>query len=148
MSYFVFRTFAMMSYLSGISRVVRTSSRFLSFSQNVHFNISSPERLIMTVPDSVSQSRYLHGSPVRLQTKSTAEEGLIKALTEAFPAATDIAVVDVSGGCGAMYEVYVEAPDFAKMRLVKQHQLVTRALSSQIKDMHGIRISTGVSKPS
>ena len=43
------------------------------------------------------------------------------------------------------YKVYVEAPDFAKMRLVKQHQLVTRALSSQIKDMHGIRISTAVS---
>ena len=46
------------------------------------------------------------------------------------------------------YKVYVEAPDFAKMRLVKQHQLVTRALSSQIKDMHGIRISTAVSAPS
>ena len=44
-----------------------------------------------------------------------------------------------------MYEVFVEAPDFAKMRIVKQHQLVTAALSSQIKDMHGIRISTAVS---
>merc|ERR1712183_804848 len=94
---------------------------------------------------SLSQSRYLHRSPVRFETQSPAEEGLIKALAEAFPAATDIAVVDVSGGCGSMYEVYVEAPDFAKMRLVKQHQLVTRALSNQIKDMHGIRISTGVS---
>jgi len=81
------------------------------------------------------------------ETKSPAEEGLIKVLVEAFPTATDIAVVDVSGGCGSMYEVYVEAPDFAKMRLVKQHQLVTRALSSQIKDMHGIRISTAVSAP-
>ena len=106
------------------------------------------------MPDSVrntfavadlSQSRFLHRSPVRFQTQTPAEEGLIKALVEAFPAATDIAVVDVSGGCGAMYEVFVEAPDFANMRTVKQHQLVTAALSSQIRDMHGIRISTAVS---
>jgi len=44
-----------------------------------------------------------------------------------------------------MYEVYVEAPDFKGVRVVKQHQMVTKALSSQIKDMHGIRISTNAS---
>ena len=76
---------------------------------------------------------------------SAAEENLIKMLSTAFPKATDIAVVDVSGGCGSMYEVHIEAPDFAGMRTVKQHQLVTKALSTQIKDMHGIRISTTVS---
>ena len=76
---------------------------------------------------------------------SAAEENLIKILSTAFPKATDIAVVDVSGGCGSMYEVHIEAPDFAGMRIVKQHQLVTKALSSQIKDMHGIRISTSAS---
>ena len=58
----------------------------------------------------------------------------------------DIAVVDVSGGCGSMYEVHVEAPDFKNMRIVKQHQLVTKALAKEIKDMHGIRISTSASK--
>ena len=76
---------------------------------------------------------------------SAAEENLIKMLSTAFPKATDIAVVDVSGGCGSMYEVHIEAPDFAGMRTVKQHQLVTKALSTQIKDMHGIRTSTTVS---
>ena len=63
-----------------------------------------------------------------------------------FPKATDIAVMDVSGGCGAMFEVYVEAPDFKGMRVVKQHQLVNQALASQIKEMHGLRISTAASK--
>ena len=58
--------------------------------------------------------------------------------------ATDLAVVDISGGCGSMYEVYVEAPDFKGMRIVKQHQMVTNALKAQIKDMHGVRVSTGV----
>ena len=79
--------------------------------------------------------------------QNAAEENLIKILSTAFPKATDIAVVDVSGGCGSMYEVHIEAPDFAGIRIVKQHQLVTKALSSQIKDMHGIRIST-VASPS
>ena len=76
---------------------------------------------------------------------SAAEENLIKILSTAFPKATDIAVVDVSGGCGSMYEVHIEAPDFAGMRVVKQHQLVMKVLSAQIKDMHGIRISTSES---
>ena len=141
-----------MLILTKTSKVASIISRCssLSFSQNFHSNIWS-SRWTVPVPAStsasLSQSRYLHRSPVRFETKSPAEEGLIRALAEAFPAATDIAVVDVSGGCGSMYEVYVEAPDFAKMRLVKQHQLVTRALSSQIKDMHGIRVSTAVSGP-
>jgi len=71
---------------------------------------------------------------------------MIKILADSFPGATDIAVVDVSGGCGSMYEVHVEAPDFKNMRIVKQHQLVTKALAKEIKDMHGIRISTSASK--
>lgn len=59
---------------------------------------------------------------------------------------TDIAVVDISGGCGSMYEVYVEAPDFTGIRVVRQHQLVTDALKAEIKDMHGVRISTAVTE--
>ena len=115
------------------------SSSSNSLNSSTHMRIPTPLRL---------QLRCFHKSPISLQTKSAAEESLIGALASAFPAATDIAVVDVSGGCGAMYEVFVEAPDFANMRTVKQHQLVTKALSSQIKDMHGIRISTAVSTTS
>jgi len=89
----------------------------------------------------------LHTSPPLCDSPppSQAEEFLISALAISFPTATDIAVVDISGGCGSMYEIYVEAPDFKGLRVVKQHQLVTKALSSQIKDMHGIRISTSPS---
>ena len=73
-----------------------------------------------------------------------AEENLVNILKESFPSATDIAVVDISGGCGSMYEVFVESPDFKGMRLVKQHKMVTEALKGEIKDMHGLRISTVV----
>ena len=77
---------------------------------------------------------------------SNAEMSLINILKGKFPSATDIAVVDISGGCGSMYEVYVESPDFKGIRLVKQHQMVSEALKGEIKEMHGIRISTSASK--
>ena len=77
---------------------------------------------------------------------SGAEMVLINILKEKFPSATDIAVVDISGGCGSMYEVFVESPAFKGIRIVKQHQMVTDALKAEIKDMHGLRISTSVSK--
>lgn len=44
-----------------------------------------------------------------------------------------------------MYEVYVQAPEFKGVRIVKQHQMVTDALKAEIKEMHGVRISTAVS---
>ena len=79
-------------------------------------------------------------------TSAPNEQALVEQLRVKFPKATDIAVMDVSGGCGAMFEVYVEAPDFKGMRVVKQHQLVNEALKSEIKEMHGLRISTAASK--
>merc|ERR1711860_368737 len=79
---------------------------------------------------------------------SEAEVNLIKKLKAVFPNATDIAVADVSGGCGSMYEVYIEAPDFKGLRRVKQHQMVTDAQRADIKDMHGLRISTSISPES
>ena len=76
---------------------------------------------------------------------AVAETRLIGLLRQRFPKATDVAVADVSGGCGAMYEVYVEAPDFKGVRAVRQHQMITDTLKAEIKDMHGLRISTAVS---
>lgn len=38
---------------------------------------------------------------------------------------TNVVVRDVSGGCGAMYEIEVESPAFSGLSLVKQHRLVT-----------------------
>lgn len=46
------------------------------------------------------------------------------------------------GGCGAMYEIFVETSEFKGLNTVKQHRLITEALKSEIKDMHGVRIHT------
>lgn len=108
-------------------------------------SLFKPENLLKTNPP---QDTFKL-STVNLHTTRTlldsGEEAIIATLAKAFPTATDMAVVDVSGGCGSMYEVYVESPDFKGMRIVKQHQTVTKALSQQISNMHGIRISTKVS---
>lgn len=49
---------------------------------------------------------------------------------------------DVSGGCGAMFEVYVKDAEFKGLNTVKQHRIVTATLKEEIKQMHGIRIQT------
>ncbi|KAF6205700.1 hypothetical protein GE061_019873 [Apolygus lucorum] len=74
--------------------------------------------------------------------QQSAEEKLKLILNSAFPKAKSVEVLDVSGGCGAMYEIYVEAPQFKGLSIVKQHRLVTDALKEEIKDMHGLRIQT------
>ncbi len=47
-----------------------------------------------------------------------------------------------TGGCGSMYSVNVTSPLFNGLTLVKQHRLVTEALSSEIAEMHGLTIKT------
>ncbi|XP_033753902.1 bolA-like protein 3 [Pecten maximus] len=73
-----------------------------------------------------------------------AEQQLVGILKERFPTASYVEVTDISGGCGAMYEVLIEADSFQGKRKVAQHKMVTEALKEQIKDMHGLRITTKV----
>ncbi|XP_038016255.1 bolA-like protein 3 [Motacilla alba alba] len=74
------------------------------------------------------------------------ESRLARLLREKFPRASDIKVVDISGGCGAMYEIHVESEEFREKRPVQQHRMVTQALSEEIKHMHGLRIFTSAPK--
>ena len=127
-----------MVFLNCLHKAVREVVRTKTMSRNVFQPLLLSHHLMPV------QTSQFHRSLVLNQ--NAAEEQLIKALAEAFPKATDIAVVDVSGGCGSMYEVHVEAPDFRNIRTVKQHQMVTAALKTQIQSMHGIRISTSPSK--
>ena len=56
--------------------------------------------------------------------------------------ADHVEVMDVSGGCGSMYQVLVVASRFEGLPLVRQHGLVTSALEEHIKDMHGLTVKT------
>ncbi|XP_075165462.1 bolA-like protein 3 [Haematobia irritans] len=77
-------------------------------------------------------------------TNTNAEQIIQQALASRFPKAATIEVRDVSGGCGAMFEVFVEADEFKGLNTLKQHKLVTNTLKDQIREMHGVRIHTAV----
>eukprot|EP00057_Strongylocentrotus_purpuratus_P004755 XP_003729372.1 PREDICTED: bolA-like protein 3 [Strongylocentrotus purpuratus] len=76
------------------------------------------------------------------------ERRIKSVLQEKFPTATDIQVEDISGGCGAMYQIHVESDVFKGKRTVQQHMLVNKALAEEVKEMHGLRISTTVPEES
>ncbi|XP_053608804.1 bolA-like protein 3 [Plodia interpunctella] len=72
----------------------------------------------------------------------TKEQQLSTVLKRSLPGITYLSVEDISGGCGAMFEISVEATEFVGLSRVKQHRLVTDSLKSEIAEMHGIRIHT------
>ncbi|XP_034381939.1 bolA-like protein 3 isoform X2 [Cyclopterus lumpus] len=81
-----------------------------------------------------------------LCTQTDGEARIATVLKEKFPLAASLKVVDISGGCGAMYEIHIESNEFKGKRTVQQHKLVNQALKEEIQGMHGLRIFTDVPK--
>ncbi|KAF5294834.1 hypothetical protein FQA39_LY00318 [Lamprigera yunnana] len=77
-------------------------------------------------------------------TSGTSEEMIQNILKEKFPTAINISVEDVSGGCGAMYKIFVESDTFKGLSVAKQHKTVYAALDSEIKLIHGLHLQTKV----
>ncbi|XP_026867597.2 bolA-like protein 3 [Electrophorus electricus] len=78
--------------------------------------------------------------------KTDGEVRITEILKHKFPLASALKVLDISGGCGAMYEIHIESDEFREKRTVEQHQLVNQALKEEIKAMHGLRIFTDIPK--
>jgi BolA-like protein 3 len=57
-----------------------------------------------------------------------------------------VEVNDISGGCGAMYNIDVESPLFKGKSIVQQHQLVQQVLREDMKSIHGLNLKTRVPK--
>ncbi|XP_076011414.1 bolA-like protein 3 [Genypterus blacodes] len=81
-----------------------------------------------------------------LSSETDGEVRIARILKEKFPSASSLKVVDISGGCGAMYEIHIESNEFKGKRTVQQHQQVNQALKDEIEGMHGLRIFTDVPK--
>lgn len=88
----------------------------------------------------------LHSAQRMFASQTEGERKVTQILKEKFPRATAIKVTDISGGCGAMYEIQIESEEFKEKRTVQQHQMVNQALKEEIKGMHGLRIFTSVPK--
>eukprot|EP00062_Callorhinchus_milii_P023075 gi/632981544/ref/XP_007907652.1/ PREDICTED: bolA-like protein 3 [Callorhinchus milii] len=89
---------------------------------------------------------FTHISKRTLATQTSSELRITGILKQRFPQASTIKVVDISGGCGAMYEIHIESKEFVGKRMVQQHQMVNEVLKQEIQEMHGIRIFTTVPK--
>jgi stress-induced morphogen len=74
---------------------------------------------------------------------SVATEPLQELLDDAFPDATELSVVDRTGG-GDHFQVTVTSPRFDGLSLVDQHRLVYDALAAPLADgsIHELRIKT------
>jgi stress-induced morphogen len=72
-----------------------------------------------------------------------APEALQGLLADAFPEATEVAVVDRTGG-GDHFHVTVASPRFDGLSLVDAHRLVYDALAAPLADgtIHELRIKT------
>jgi stress-induced morphogen len=75
----------------------------------------------------------------------SATEPLRELMERAFPDATELAVVDRTGG-GDHFHVTVASARFAGLSLVEQHRLVYSALAAPLGDgtIHELRITTKI----
>ncbi|XP_031829201.1 bolA-like protein 3 [Nomia melanderi] len=103
-------------------------------------------RLFMSNFRNISLLSRVWNGPNGTLAGKQAEEKMIELLRNKFPKAQLIEVNDVSGGCGAMFEISVIAPEFEGLNTVKQHRMINEVLKEEIKDMHGIRIYTSIPK--
>ena len=64
-------------------------------------------------------------------------------LTEEFPDASHVDVVDRTGG-GDHFHVVVVSPTFNGLKLIQQHSLINKALAGPLADgtIHELRITT------
>jgi stress-induced morphogen len=76
-----------------------------------------------------------------------ATEPLQELLEQAFPDATELSVLDRTGG-GDHFQVTVASPRFTGLSLLDQHRLVNEALAEPLRDgtIHELRIKTKGSK--
>lgn len=54
--------------------------------------------------------------------------------------ATEVTVLDTSGGCGRSFDVAIVSPLFAGKRPLERHRLVNGAIGSQMANIHALSI--------
>ncbi|KAL6035266.1 hypothetical protein STEG23_032047 [Scotinomys teguina] len=75
----------------------------------------------------------LHSLHRMFASQTEGELRVTQVLKEKFPRATAIKVTDISGGCGAMYEIKIESEEFKEKRTVQQHQMVNQVLGIKFR---------------
>uniref|UniRef100_A0AC34QAS8 Bola-like protein n=1 Tax=Panagrolaimus sp. JU765 TaxID=591449 RepID=A0AC34QAS8_9BILA len=84
-------------------------------------------------------------STTTVRRASETEQKIAEKLKQTFKNAKVVQAEDISGGCGSMYRIVIESPEFAGIMKIKQHKMVTECLKDDIKSWHGIVIETKAS---
>ncbi|PMB63670.1 putative bolA-like protein C4B3.11c [Beauveria bassiana] len=103
--------------------------------------ISLPPRRLYSSSSSAAAS----SSPIPPETPSMspAETAIAQLLTDSLSPSA-VLVQDVSGGCGSMYAIEIEAEAFRGQTILKQQRMVNAALGDVVKSWHGVQIRTRV----
>ncbi|KAG2151858.1 bola protein [Suillus cothurnatus] len=70
---------------------------------------------------------------------SEGEKLIYDKLTDKF-LPTELAVQDISGGCGDFYAIKIASDAFKGLSTLNQHRLVTRVLKEEIEGIHGLQV--------
>mmetsp|Transcript_20888 Transcript_20888/g.45768 ORF Transcript_20888/g.45768 Transcript_20888/m.45768 type:complete len:132 (-) Transcript_20888:1829-2224(-) len=127
--------------MASLPKLLHTA--FFSSGLSTSLQASAPRVLCSGASHPLSQllPRQLHSTPSVYA--SPKEELVTKKLKAAFET-ENVEVQDTSGGCGSMYNIFVESDKFKGLRLPKQHQLVTAAIEDDIKEWHGFTLKTKI----
>ncbi|KAH7916699.1 bola-like protein [Hygrophoropsis aurantiaca] len=100
--------------------------------------ISLTRRLLIVRP---SMLRGFSTAPPPSKPLSDGEQTIYNKLSDKF-SPSELAVQDVSGGCGSFYAIKIASQSFKGLSTVKQHRMVTEALKQEIEGIHGLQIKT------
>ena len=68
--------------------------------------------------------------------------GSLAALVKERVGAEKVYALDTSGGCGAMFQLFISSRAFEGLPLLKRHRLVNDALKEEIKEIHALQLKT------
>jgi stress-induced morphogen len=57
-----------------------------------------------------------------------------------------VEVTDISGNCGAQFDIKVKSKDFKGKTLIEQHRMVNEAIKEELKEVHSIKVKTEYDK--
>ncbi|KAH7931370.1 bola-like protein [Leucogyrophana mollusca] len=102
--------------------------------------ISLTRRLAIAGPSTLRRLSTVPPPPPS-KTYTDGEQTIYDKLADRF-SPTELAVQDVSGGCGSFYAIKIASQAFKGLSTVKQHRLVTEVLKEEIQGIHGLQIKT------
>ncbi|CCH58237.1 hypothetical protein TBLA_0A04430 [Henningerozyma blattae CBS 6284] len=94
------------------------------------------------VPRAISRFHYSTTNDVDYKSSLSEQELDIynKLSTQLDP--VQLKVKDISGGCGSMFAIHISSNQFNNLSIIKQHQLVNSILKDDIKNWHGLQLTT------